>query len=124
MTPIVRWAGIALLPVLAGACAARPVVSPPVASTSPEPAPAPRQPAEPGGREGAGEIAKEPARPQPPPKEEPRTQSRDTPPAVEVTFRPILFASNSAQLDPVARREVERLALVLNDPRVQRRNVT
>jgi len=120
MTPIVRWAGLALLPVLASACAARPVVSPPVASTSP--APAPREQSEP--RDRAGEIAKEPTRPQPPPSEEPRTRRSDIPPEVEVTFRPILFVSNSAQLDPVARREVERLAWVLNDPRVQRRNVT
>jgi len=122
MTSIVRWTGIALLSVLTGACAARPVVNSPVAATSP--APAPREQTEPKDREGAGEMAKEPARPQPAPREEPRTQSSDIPPAVEVTFRPILFVSNSAQLDPVARREVERLAWVLNDPRVERRNVT
>src|SRR5262245_30759238 len=121
MTPIVRWTGIALLPVLASACAARPVVNPPVASTSP--APAPREQTEPKDREAA-EMTKEPARPQPVPSEKPRTQSSDIPPAVEVTFRSILFVSNSDQLDPVARREVERLAWVLNDPRVERRNVT
>jgi outer membrane protein OmpA-like peptidoglycan-associated protein len=71
-------------------------------------------------REGVGQIAtEEPGR-----AEQPTTEIRETPRGVVVTFRHILFVFDSAQLTPVARREVERFASVLNDPRVQRRRVT
>jgi OOP family OmpA-OmpF porin len=126
MTPMTRWAGIALFPLLAGACAAMP-------ESPPAPAPVSQAPPDLTNRqlmdalagEGVGRIVSgEPGRPPPDRGEEPGTEIRETPPGVVVTFRHILFASGSAQLGPVARREVERFAFVLNDPRVLRRRIT
>ena len=118
---MVRWAGIALLSLLAGACAAEPVLRP----AAPVPDLSNRELAESLAREGVGKIVIEESAPaQQDRGESLETEIRETPQGVVVTFRHILFGFDSAQLGPVARREVERFALVLNHSRVRRRTVT
>src|SRR5262245_15929865 len=124
MTPMTRWAGIAFLPLVAAACAAKPEPPPPPPPVSPATELTNRELMEALAREGVGSITMgDPARAQSHPGEEPPTEIRETPRGVVVTFRHILFVFDSAQLSPMARREVERFAFVLNDPRVQRRKV-
>ena len=74
-------------------------------------------------KELADELAKQgvgvpkDARTTPPrPGEEAPTEIRQTPRGVVVTFRNVLFAIDSADLTPQARREIERMAYVLNHP--------
>lgn len=136
---MVRWAGIAVLSLLVCACTAKPEPRP--AATPPPPTPAPAAVAEaPVGpppdltnrelmdalaREGVGKIVTgESERLQQERGESLETEIRETPRGVVVTFRHILFAFDSAQLRPEARREVERFALVLNHARVVRRTIT
>jgi len=137
---MVRWAGIAVLSLLVSACAPKPEPRPVAATPAPAPAPAPaaaEAPVSPPpdltnrelmdalAREGVGKIVTgESDRPQQERGESLETEIRETPRGVVVTFRYILFAFDSAQLSPVARREVERFALVLNHSRVLRRSVT
>jgi len=124
MIPMTRWVGIALLAVLVSACASK---------SAERQAPAPtstleftnRELMDTLAREGVGRIVTgEPAGRQPARAEGLGTEIRETPAGVVVTFRNILFQFDSALLSPEARREVERFAFVLNDPRVQRRRVT
>jgi outer membrane protein OmpA-like peptidoglycan-associated protein len=51
------------------------------------------------------------------------TEIRQTPRGVVVTFRNVLFAFDSAELTPQARREIERMAFVLNHPQAAARRV-
>ena len=119
---MVRWAGIALLSLLVSACAAKPQVRPAAAPVSDL---SNRELVESLAREGVGKIlTEESERPQRDRGERLETEIRETPQGVVVTFRHILFVFDSAQLGPVARREVERFALVLNHSRVRRRTVT
>ena len=125
MTPMVRWAGIALLPVLVSACAAKPAPLPATAPVSQAPDLTNRELMEALAREGVGRHRHGGASTAAAGRGEALdTEIRETPRGVVVTFRHILFAFDSAQLGPVARREVERFAFVLNDPRVRRRRVT
>jgi outer membrane protein OmpA-like peptidoglycan-associated protein len=118
---MMRWAGIALLPLLVGACAAKPE---PISPTARGPELTNRQLMEALAREGVGRIVTgDPARPPGRPDEHP-TEIRETPRGVVVTFRHVLFLFDSSLLTPSARREVERFTFVLNDPRVRRRKVT
>lgn len=133
---MVRWAGIAVLSLLVSACAAKPEPRP-AATPPPPPAAAAEAPPSPTpdltnrelmdalAREGVGKIVTaESERLQQERGESLETEIRETPRGVVVTFRHILFSFDSAQLGPVARREVERFALVLNHARVVRRTVT
>jgi outer membrane protein OmpA-like peptidoglycan-associated protein len=128
---MMRWAGIAVLSLLVTACAAKPEVRPaakPLAAEAPVRPPPDltnRELMDLLAREGVGKIVTgESDRPQQERGESLETEIRETPRGVVVTFRYILFAFDSAQLSPVARREVERFALVLNHSRVLRRSVT
>ena len=135
---MVRWASIAALSLLVSACAPKPEPRPVAAPPTPAPAPAAAEaPVSPPpdltnrelmdalAREGVGKIVTgESDRLQQERGESLETEIRETPRGVVVTFRYILFAFDSAQLSPVARREVERFALVLNHSRVLRRSVT
>lgn len=133
---MMQWAGIAVLSLLVSACAAEPEVRS-AATPVPPPAAAAEAPVSPTpdltnrelmdalAREGVGKIVTaESDRLQQERGESLQTEIRETPRGVVVTFRHILFAFDSAQLGPVARREVERFALVLNHSRVLRRTVT
>jgi len=62
-----------------------------------------------------------PAAPQP--GEEPPTEIRKIPRGVVVTFREVFFAFDSAELTPKARREIERMAVVLNQPQAITRQI-
>ena len=122
MIPMTRWVGIALLAVLVSACASRPVERP---AAAPTPELTNRELMDALAREGVGRIVTgEPAGRPPAKAEGSTTEIREIPAGVVVTFRHILFQFDSALLNPEARREVERFAFVLNDPRVQRRRVT
>jgi outer membrane protein OmpA-like peptidoglycan-associated protein len=117
---MVRWAGIALLALLVSACAAKPDVRPAAVSDLSN-----RELMETLAREGVGTIVtEESARPPQDRGDRLEAEIRETPRGVVVTFRHILFGFDSAQLGPMARREVERFALVLNNARVQWRKVT
>jgi outer membrane protein OmpA-like peptidoglycan-associated protein len=122
--PMMRWAGIALLALLVSACAAKPDVRPTAAPVSAGPDLNNRELMETLAREGVGTIVTEESERRQQGGEKLDTEIRETPRGVVVTFRHILFVFDSAQLGPVARREVERFALVLNDPRVRRRTVS
>ena len=63
-------------------------------------------------------------RPRPAPGEDIPTEIRQTPRGVVVTFRNVLFAFDSAELTPQARREIERMAFVLNHPQAAARRIT
>jgi len=52
------------------------------------------------------------------------TEIRQTPRGVVITFRNVLFAFDKADLTPQARREIERMAFVLNHPQAVARKIT
>src|SRR5262245_48719727 len=70
--------------------------------------------------QGVGQVTEKPPAP-PPPGETPPTEIRRTPRGVVVTFPEVLFGFNSAELTPRARREIERMAIVLTRPQVSER---
>jgi outer membrane protein OmpA-like peptidoglycan-associated protein len=120
-----------VLGILASGCAAKPE-PPPVAAPAP-PAPPPPVAAEPAPypdreladalvQQGVGVPRDAPTAP-PQPGEELPTEIRQTPRGVIVTFRDLLFAFDSAELNPKARREIERMAFVLNHPQAVARKV-
>ena len=122
-----------VLAALAAGCAAKP--APPVAAPAPEPSPAPPPVAQAPGpytdKELADELAKQGvgiqrSAPTTPPRagEDIPTEIRQTPRGVVITFRDVLFAFDSAELSPPARREIERMAFVLNHPQAASRRVT
>jgi outer membrane protein OmpA-like peptidoglycan-associated protein len=124
-------ATLVVLGVIAGGCApqsARPVAAPPPPPPAP---PAARTPGPFSDKELADELAKQgvgvpkevPTTP-PKPGEDLPTEIRQTPRGVVVTFRNVLFAFDSAELTPQARREIERMALVLNHPQAVGRRIT
>jgi hypothetical protein len=117
---MVRWTGIALLALLVSACAAKPDVRPAAVSDLSN-----RELMETLAREGVGTIVtEESARPPQDRGDRLEAEIRETPRGVVVTFRPHPLRLRHAQLGPMARREVERFALVLNNARVQWRKVT
>jgi hypothetical protein len=120
-------AALAVVGVIAGGCASQPA-APRVATPA---APAPGPPAPFSDRELADELARQgvgvpkdaPTTP-PRPGEDIPTEIRQTPRGVVVTFRYVLFAFDSDALTPQARREIERMAFVLNHPQAATRRVT
>jgi outer membrane protein OmpA-like peptidoglycan-associated protein len=122
---------VALAALVAG-CAAKP--APPVATPAPEPAPPSTAQQPPGpytDKELAEELAKQGVGVQrDAPTASPRagedipTEIRQTPRGVVITFRNVLFAFDSADLTPQARREIERMAFVLNHPQAISRRIT
>ena len=118
-----------VLAALAAGCAAKP--TPPVAVTAPEPSPpAAQAPGPYTDKELADELAKQGVGVQrdaatAPPRagEDIPTEIRQTPRGVVITFRNVLFAFDSADLTPQARREIERMAFVLNHPQAITRRI-
>jgi outer membrane protein OmpA-like peptidoglycan-associated protein len=122
---------IAAIGMLATACApAAAPPRPPATTSAPAPAPTPAAPGPFTDREladalvqqGVG-VAKDGATAAPQPGDELPTEIRQTPRGVVVTFREVLFAFDSAELTPKARREIERMAFVLNHPQAATRHV-
>lgn len=98
------------------------VEAPPAPAPSAPAAPAPGAPAPFSDRELMDELTKQ-GMGVPKPGEELPTEIRQTPRGVVVTFRNVLFAFDSAELTPQARREIERMAFVLNHPQASARRV-
>ncbi len=136
------WGVLALVLLLTGACARKPVVQPQSTGAAP-PASAPAVSTPPGGpaapftnRELIDELRKQGVD-RPPPSGsasgpsgamgqgagQPLPEIRETPQGVVITLPMAHFAFDSAQLDAEARRIVERIALVLNNPRAADRKV-
>jgi OOP family OmpA-OmpF porin len=98
---------------------------------APSPTPAPAEPPPISDRELADELARQgvgvpktgPTTP-PRPGEEVPTEIRQTPRGVVVTFRNVFFAFDSAELTREARREIDRMALVLNHRQAADRRIT
>jgi outer membrane protein OmpA-like peptidoglycan-associated protein len=119
-------AALAVVAVIAGGCASQPA-APRVATPAP-PAPAPppftdRELADELARQSVG-VPKDALTTPPGPGEDIPTEIRQTPRGVVVTSRNVLFAFDSDALTPQARREIERMALVLNLPRAAARRIT
>jgi outer membrane protein OmpA-like peptidoglycan-associated protein len=70
--------------------------------------------------QGVGQLTDKPAAP-PSAGETTPTEIRQTPRGVVVTFPEVLFSFDSAELTPRARREIERMAIVLSRPQVSGR---
>ena len=118
-------AALAVVAVIAGGCASQPA-APRVATPGPPAAPAPfsdRELADELVRQGVGVPKDAPTTP-PGPGEDVPTEIRLTPRGVVVTFRYVFFAFDSAELTPQARREIERMAFVLNHPQAAARRIT
>ena len=121
-------AALAVVGVIAGGCASQPP-APQVATPAPPPAPAAPAPfsdrelADELVRQGVGVPKDAPTTP-PRPGEDIPTEIRQTPRGVVVTSRNVLFAFDSDALTPQARREIERMAFVLNHPQAAARRIT
>jgi outer membrane protein OmpA-like peptidoglycan-associated protein len=121
-------AALAVVSVIAGGCASQP---PAPRAATPAPPPAPAAPAPFSDRELADELVRQgvgvpkdaPTTP-PRPGEDIPTEIRQTPRGVVITSRNVLFAFDSDALTPQARREIERMAFVLNHPQAATRRVT
>lgn len=74
-------------------------------------------------RRGVGIPKDAPTAPPLQPGEELSIGIRQTPRGVVVTFRNVFFAFDSADLTPEARREIERMAAVLNHPQALARRI-
>jgi outer membrane protein OmpA-like peptidoglycan-associated protein len=97
-------------------------VSPPPAAVNPAPF-SDRELADELARQGVG-VPKDAPTPVPlQPGDELPTEIRQTPRGVVVTFRNVLFAFDSADLTAQARREIERMAFVLNHPQAVARQI-
>jgi outer membrane protein OmpA-like peptidoglycan-associated protein len=114
------------LGILASGCAAKPEpppAPPPSPAVAAEPAPyTDRELADALVEQGVGVAREAPTAP-PGPGEELPTEIRQTPRGVVVTFRNLLFAFDRADLNAQARREIERMAFVLNHPQAAARKV-
>jgi outer membrane protein OmpA-like peptidoglycan-associated protein len=126
------WIGTLAIACVLSGCAKRPSPSTPSAAGQasarpPVAAPAPSAPpltdrelAQTLAREGVGRLADDLKQDR---SDSLGTEIRETPRGVIVTFRHIFFAFDRADLTPVARREIERMAAVLNHPRVVARKI-
>ena len=120
-------AALAVVGVIAGGCASQPAA--PRVATPAAPAPGPPAPfsdrelADELVRQGVG-VPKDAPTTTPRPGEDVPTEIRQTPRGVVVTFRYVLFAFDSTELTPQARREIERMAFVLNHPQAAARRIT
>jgi outer membrane protein OmpA-like peptidoglycan-associated protein len=118
-------AALAMVAAVAAGCASQPPA--PKVATQAAPAPAApftdRELAEELVRQGVGVSRDAPSTP-PKPGEDVPTEIRQTPRGVVITFRNVLFAFDSSDLTPQARREIERMAYVLNHPQAATRRVT
>jgi|KBSSwiStaDraftv2_1062776.scaffolds.fasta_scaffold67980_4 outer membrane protein OmpA-like peptidoglycan-associated protein len=118
-------AALAVVAVIAGGCASQPA-APRVATPAAPAAPAPftdRELVDELVRQGVGAPADASTTPPRPDGDVP-SEIRQTPRGVVVTFRDVRFAFDSAQLTPQARREIERMAFVLNHPQAAARRIT
>ncbi len=119
-----------LLGLVACGCAQKPAPPPQVVAAQPEPAPpaAAQPPAPFTDRELADELVRQGVGVR---KDGPTTETgqdlpteiRQTPRGVVITFRNVLFAFDSSDLGPQARREIERMAFVLGHPQAITRRV-
>jgi len=118
-------AALAVVTVIAVGCASQPA-APRVATPAPPAAPAPfsdRELADELVRQGVGVPKDAPTTP-PRPGEDIPTEIRQTPRGVVVISRNVLFSFDSDALTPQARREIERMAFVLNHPQAATRRIT
>jgi outer membrane protein OmpA-like peptidoglycan-associated protein len=118
-------AALAVVAVIAGGCASQPA-APRVATPAPPAVPAPfsdRELADELVRQGVG-VAKDAPTTPPRPGEDIPTEIRQTPRGVVVISRNVLFSFDSDALTPQARREIERMAFVLNHPQAAARRIT
>ena len=118
-------AALAVVAVIAVGCASQPA-APRVATPAPPAALAPfsdRELADELVRQGVG-VPKDAPTTTPRPGEDIPTEIRQTPRGVVVTSRNVLFAFDSDALTPQARREIERMAFVLNHPQAAARRVS
>jgi len=118
-------AALAVVAVIAVGCASQPA-APRVATPAPPAAPAPfsdRELADELVRQGVGVPKDAPTTP-PRPGEDIPTEIRQTPRGVVVISRNVLFSFDSDALTPQARREIERMAFVLNHPQAATRRIT
>jgi outer membrane protein OmpA-like peptidoglycan-associated protein len=105
---------------MAGGCASKPAA--PRVATPASPPFTDRELANELVRQGVGVPKDGPTTP-PRPGEDVPTEIRQTPRGVVVTSRYVLFAFDSDALSPQARREIERMAFVLNHPRAAARRI-
>ena len=118
-------AALAVVTVIAVGCASQPA-APRVATPAPPAAPAPfsdRELADELVRQGVGVPKDAPTTP-PRPGEDIPTEIRQTPRGVVIISRNVLFSFDSDALTPQARREIERMAFVLNHPQAATRRIT
>ena len=118
-------AALAVVTVIAVGCASQPA-APRVATPAPPAALAPfsdRELADELVRQGVGVPKDAPTTP-PRPGEDIPTEIRQTPRGVVVISRNVLFSFDSDALTPQARREIERMAFVLNHPQAATRRIT
>ena len=118
-------AALAVVAVIAVGCASQPA-APRVATPAPPAALAPfsdRELADELVRQGVGVPKDAPTTP-PRPGEDIPTEIRQTPRGVVVISRNVLFSFDSDALTPQARREIERMAFVLNHPQAATRRIT
>ena len=114
-------AALAVVAVMAGGCASKPA-----AARVATPAPPPftdRELADELVRQGVG-VLKDAPTTAPGLGEDVPTEIRQTPRGVVITSRNVLFAFDSDALSPQARREIERMAFVLNHPQAAARRIT
>src|SRR5262245_51029403 len=111
---------------IAGGCAPRPAPAPqsagapgPAASAAPF---TDRELADELVRQGVGVPKEGPTAP-PQVGQDLPTEIRQTPRGIVITFRNVLFAFDSSELGPQARREIERMAFVLNHPQAVERRI-
>src|SRR5215470_1638619 len=108
---MIRVLVTALVLLVASGCAEKRVPQPSQAVTAPAPF-TDQQIVDELARQGVGAPRDAQTPPAPRPGQELPTEVRQTPRGVVITFRHVFFAFDSSDLDPGARLEIERMAIV------------